>query len=239
MRALITGAQGFTGRYLIAHWLALDPEAELFGLGRSSRNDETFTHQITKGKEGMQAPLPAAIRNAFRSPRYTYVSADLLDRPALTSILRKLCPHIIVHLASGLRDDPSEHLFRTNVLGTENLFHAVAELGLLCGVSPLDPLAPSMALFRTSIFPSPRIWRPHRLICIPSANARRRASPACSDNVCEFRRLLRGFSPWLDPAKMSGMSAAALPHRSQASKQVISRQSWRQGPCPQREILSM
>jgi len=129
MRALITGAQGFTGRYVVAHWLGANPDLELFGLGRSGRNDETFTHQITQGNQRIFAPLPATITKAVRSARYKYFSVDLLDRSALASVISEVFPHIIVHLASGLRDDPSEHLLRTNVLGMENLYHAAVESG--------------------------------------------------------------------------------------------------------------
>lgn len=126
MRALITGAQGFVGRYVVAHWLDQDPAIELIGLGRSKRNAETFTHLVSRGSERIMAPLPKPLAEAARSARYSYICADLLERSTLTAILREVAADVIVHLASGLRDDASEYLFKTNVLGTESLYHAAA-----------------------------------------------------------------------------------------------------------------
>ena len=130
MRALITGAQGFTGRYVVAHWLKTDPNIEVLGIGRSCRDDHIFTHWITKGNKRTSAPLTAAVADAVRNTRYKYFTVDLLDRVELSAIVADASPRFIVHLASGLRDDPTDYLFKTNVLGTENLYHAVAESGV-------------------------------------------------------------------------------------------------------------
>jgi GDP-4-dehydro-6-deoxy-D-mannose reductase len=44
----------------------------------------------------------------------------------LTLALKRHRPHIIIHLASGLRDDAPEALVNTNVVGTIRLFEAMA-----------------------------------------------------------------------------------------------------------------
>jgi nucleoside-diphosphate-sugar epimerase len=129
MRVLITGAQGFVGRYLAAHWLDVDSHVELVGCGRSPANTATFTHAISMGPRAMPAPLPLALRGASRNPRYRYVEADILDQDRLTSLIANVRPDVIVHLASGLRDDSTDKLLRTNVIGVERLYGAVAEAG--------------------------------------------------------------------------------------------------------------
>lgn len=47
---LVTGAQGFIGRYLVAHLLATDASATVVGLGRSPRRDDANT--IKKNDNG-------------------------------------------------------------------------------------------------------------------------------------------------------------------------------------------
>ncbi len=129
-RVLITGAQGLAGRYLVAQWLANEPNAELVGIGRSAWFSDCFTHQVTWGQKQIPAPLPEVLRRALTSDRYRYVSLDLHTRQELVSLLREIRPAVIVHLAASLRDDPSEQLFKTNALGTESLFEAIASASI-------------------------------------------------------------------------------------------------------------
>lgn len=128
-RAMITGAQGFVGRYLAARLLAADPELRIVGVGRSQACS-TFTHSVTRQGRRIVAPLPAYIAHVPNDPRYLYTRADMRDRAALRRILSEFRPDVIFHLASGLRDDAPSHLFSTSVEGTIHLLDAVCEAGL-------------------------------------------------------------------------------------------------------------
>lgn len=130
MRILVTGAQGFLGRYLVAHLLRAEPGSEVLGLGRSPRLEESFTHSLQWGASRLKAPLPEELRDALQSSRYHYVSLDLTRQPELTGLLADFRPYRIFHLASGLRDAPPDHLFRTNVEGTISLIEAIRESGI-------------------------------------------------------------------------------------------------------------
>jgi GDP-4-dehydro-6-deoxy-D-mannose reductase len=123
---LITGAQGFLGRYLVAHLLKADAGCRVVGLGRSPRNDDSFTHHILLGQQNAQAPLTRELRSAAEDGRYTYVQADLSQMAQLVGTLREVRPQVVFHLASALRDDPVDILFQTNVVGSVRLLEAVA-----------------------------------------------------------------------------------------------------------------
>jgi 3-dehydroquinate synthase len=129
-RILITGAQGFLGRYLSAHLLQTEPASEVLGLGRSPRLEDGFTHSIQWGETRLRAPLAEGLHTALQSPHYHYVSLDLMRQPELAGLLGEFQPDWIFHLASGLRDAPPDHLFRTNVEGTIYLIEAVREAGI-------------------------------------------------------------------------------------------------------------
>jgi 3-dehydroquinate synthase len=129
-RILLTGAQGFLGRYLSAYLLRKHPQAEILGIGRSPAIHDGFTHALQWGTRGLRAPLPDELKVAFTCPRVHYASLDLARQSDLTGMLGDFQPHWIFHLASGLRDDPPDHLFRTNVEGTINLIEAVRESGM-------------------------------------------------------------------------------------------------------------
>jgi len=126
MRALITGAQGFVGRYLISALLATDPTSRIVGIGRSPACN-TFTHSVTLQSARVPAKLPDELRSTVRDRRYEYTRADIRNSSALRSILKELRPNVIFHLASGLRDDRPHDLFQTNVEGTIDLITAVSD----------------------------------------------------------------------------------------------------------------
>ncbi len=127
---LITGAQGFIGRYLVAHWLESSLDDQIVGIGRSPGNAERFTHTVTWGDERVPAPLPATIRAVLDDPRYRYQAVPLTDRSAMKELLERTRPDVVVHLAGALRDESAEHLFRSNVLGTEQLLECIALSGI-------------------------------------------------------------------------------------------------------------
>jgi nucleoside-diphosphate-sugar epimerase len=127
MRIFVTGAQGFVGRYYVAHALRESHSAVVMGVGRSARSDDVFTHRVRWGSVSIAAPLPAALRREIESDRYQYEAVDLRDRHVLTGLLRSFEPDAIVHMASGLRDDDPEHLFATNVMGAMTLVDAIAQ----------------------------------------------------------------------------------------------------------------
>lgn len=121
-RILVTGAQGFVGRYLVAHLLATDPNQQVVGTGRSPANDETFTHTITRGGVIAPASLPTTLRREIRRAgtdgRYRYLAADLMDAETVRGMLADARPDVIVHNAGALHHADSTSLAGTNVAGT-------------------------------------------------------------------------------------------------------------------------
>lgn len=125
-RVLVTGAQGFVGRWLVH---ALDRSglaAEVLGLGRSAADRRSFTHHLTWQGRVIRAPLPAELLAAAHTP-YRYRQLDICDLGALADVLDEFRPHWVLHMASGLRDDAPGHLCRTNVEGTTVLTQALVE----------------------------------------------------------------------------------------------------------------
>ena len=129
-RFFVTGAQGFVGRYLTAHLLADRPDAEVFGIGRSPERRDSFSHSIGWAGVRLPAPLPADLEPATRHPAYRYAPMDLNARGPLTRALAAFRPHVVIHLASALRDDAPGDLVRTNVEGTGTLIEAIADAGV-------------------------------------------------------------------------------------------------------------
>jgi 3-dehydroquinate synthetase/nucleoside-diphosphate-sugar epimerase len=125
-RVLVTGGQGFIGRYVVARLLATDPAVTVLALGRSRRQGESFSHLVHAGHRALPAPLPRALCAAFTSPRYHYEPVDLCDRTALTTLVGDFRPTLILHLAGALRDEPLDRLLRDNVQATATLLEALA-----------------------------------------------------------------------------------------------------------------
>lgn len=126
MRLLITGAQGFVGRYFTREVLRRRSGARVLGLGRSPRMDGSFTHHVTVHGTAVRARLPESIR-VDTDAAYEYVQIDLNDTPALRRVADRFQPDCIVHLASGLRGDNWQSLVQTNVTGTASLLTAMGE----------------------------------------------------------------------------------------------------------------
>ena len=100
-RILVTGATGFVGRWVLRHWRTAHPEVKVW----ASSN---------------QPGCPAELADEFRV-------LDLRDGAAVRELVHACRPTCVIHLA-GLVGQASlaEHL-AVNVLGTENLYTALAE----------------------------------------------------------------------------------------------------------------
>jgi len=98
---LITGINGFTGRYLAE---------ELRAAGYTVAG---ISHDVPEAGKG----------GVFR--------CNLHDRDALAEVLGQIQPDIVVHLAaiSFVANGDVEAIYRTNVIGTRNLLEAVSSCG--------------------------------------------------------------------------------------------------------------
>jgi GDP-4-dehydro-6-deoxy-D-mannose reductase len=124
---MITGAQGFLGRYLVAQMLVSGSAEFIVGLGRSPRNDEFFTHTIRRGAEIVPAPIPRALIGNTHRERYQYVPLDLRNRKALESLVDQFAPTVVFHLASGLRGDAEGDLRESTLHASEALYEVVGK----------------------------------------------------------------------------------------------------------------
>jgi nucleoside-diphosphate-sugar epimerase len=123
-RILITGAQGFLGRYLAEALIKGDKHLEVIGIGRSQRLDDCFTHSLSiKNNQTIPAPLPVGMGQIL-SKRYQYFAIDTNDKKQLAGLLETRQPTAIIHLASGLKGDHCSKLLNTNITGTLNLLSA-------------------------------------------------------------------------------------------------------------------
>jgi len=103
MRLFITGIGGFVGSHLARHALELGDEVSGIYLGTAPDLASDSLWEV-----------------------------DLLDPPALREAVEKAAPEAVVHLGGlshvGESWSRMADYFRVNVLGTENLLHAVAEV---------------------------------------------------------------------------------------------------------------
>jgi nucleoside-diphosphate-sugar epimerase len=119
-RYLITGAQGFLGRYLAARILEEERDAEIVGIGRSAAADGVFTHAIG----ARRAPLPPKLLVTLDG-RYRYRQVPLCDSASLRQLICDFRPHCVFHLASALHTAPERDLIETNIEGTASLIRAL------------------------------------------------------------------------------------------------------------------
>jgi nucleoside-diphosphate-sugar epimerase len=122
---LITGAQGFVGRYLGAVLLR-DGRNEVVGLGRSSADPARFTHEVSFNRTVLPAPVPLGIRPCRN---YRYVQLDLTDEAAVHALIAQIRPRIVFHLAGSLRDESFDALLSNNIRATHNVCKALVEVG--------------------------------------------------------------------------------------------------------------
>lgn len=100
-RLLVTGATGFVGLWVLRHWRATHPEVEVWATS--------------------ERPRPAEI------PESTYRRVDLLDADAVGRLVRAVQPTAVIHLAGRIGHAALAELLAVNVVGTENLYAALAQ----------------------------------------------------------------------------------------------------------------
>ena len=126
-QVLVTGAQGYVGRHVVAELLR--SQHSVVGVGRSPQL-EAFTHWLdpSYGGRPSQAPLPEALSVVHQSPRYRYVQADLCDTELTEALLASTRPAVVLHLAAALRDESWPDLVSANVSATSTLIEAAGRM---------------------------------------------------------------------------------------------------------------
>ncbi|KLU59389.1 GDP-6-deoxy-D-mannose reductase [Peptococcaceae bacterium CEB3] len=153
MKALITGCNGFVGKYLTrelveaghtVHGLGQGP----FNLGRRADDVPERASRVARSTSSAPATSSAARREAedsagVRNARgaqpdarhdVSYEEVDILDAQALRRCVENICPDWVFHLA-GIASvqyswqEPGK-TFAVNVLGTVNLVRALAGTGV-------------------------------------------------------------------------------------------------------------
>jgi dTDP-glucose 4,6-dehydratase len=105
---LVTGGCGFIGSCFILQQIQRYPELRLVNL-------DVLTY----------AGNPGNVAEVAGDPRYTFVQADVADRPAVETVFARHHPTLVVHFAAESHVDRSidgpDVFVRTNVLGTQVL----------------------------------------------------------------------------------------------------------------------
>jgi GDP-4-dehydro-6-deoxy-D-mannose reductase len=104
------------------------PDAEILGIGRSARSGKHFTHDLQWLDGRVAAPLPAELREI--DGRYDYAAVDASDPTALRPLIASLRPDLVLHLAASLRDDPWDHLVRSNIMTVVALIEELGRSGV-------------------------------------------------------------------------------------------------------------
>lgn len=109
-RALITGVTGSGGSYLAEHLVNHQPSVEVHGISRWHSTTSLDNLETVRSKVNVH-------------------EADLMDFPSLLSVIQKVQPDAIFHLAASANVRASfttpNSVLANNILGTSNLFEAV------------------------------------------------------------------------------------------------------------------
>lgn len=101
-RLLVTGATGFVGSWTLRYWHKVYPEVEVWAISNQS--------------------------SSIAELSYKFSVFDIRDCKAVRKFVRVCNPTHVIHLAGLVADAPlAEHL-SVNVLGTENLYNALADI---------------------------------------------------------------------------------------------------------------
>jgi GDP-4-dehydro-6-deoxy-D-mannose reductase len=122
-RILITGAQGFIGRYTVAQFLRSGVR-DVLGIGRSAPMPNLFTHNVLRDRVEQPALLTRELAEALADPSFRYEQANIMDKAAMARIVADFRPDCVVHLASTRREEHVDRLIRGNVLGVRSLVEA-------------------------------------------------------------------------------------------------------------------
>lgn len=105
---LVTGGCGFIGSCFVLQQMKQYPEIRLINLDKLT-----------------YAGNPDNLKEVANNPCYTFVQADVADRPAVEAVFREYHPSLVVHFAAESHVDRSidgpDVFVRTNVLGTQVL----------------------------------------------------------------------------------------------------------------------
>jgi dTDP-glucose 4,6-dehydratase len=103
---LVTGGCGFIGSCFVLQQMKQEPDLRLINL-------DLLTY----------AGNPDNVKEVADDPRYTFVKADVADRPAVEAVFAQYHPTKVVHFAAESHVDRSidgpDVFVRTNVLGTQ------------------------------------------------------------------------------------------------------------------------
>ena len=101
-RVLVTGAAGFTGRYMIRE--LTDAGYAVIGTAHSTGN---------------------------AASKFTLIPCDLCDHPSVFTLVERIQPNYVVHLAaiSFVAHGNVQEIYQVNLFGTINLLSALANLG--------------------------------------------------------------------------------------------------------------
>lgn len=106
MKILITGASGFTGKYMV-EYLADKNDIELFGLSCKTRKKSPDTIE--------------------------WIQCDIRNAVETECTIQNICPDRIIHLA-GLNHGSFQDLINVNLFGTENILRALLKQNSHCRV---------------------------------------------------------------------------------------------------------